>query len=290
MKKDELRRTLESIGVRPSRGHGQNFLIDENLAQAIARDGLPDEARGDVALEVGPGPGLLTVHLAPRCRHVLAVEIDAKLAALCSELLGPASNVTLLQADALADKNHLNPAVLEALRPLLVDGARLRVCANLPYSVATPLVVGLLAQPLPLAAMTVMVQLEAAERFAAAPGDEAYGAVSVLCRAACDEVKLVRRVPPDVFWPRPKVQSAVVRFVPREGRQEGFDVLSDVVRALFNYRRKTVARAAREVAARSPDLAWLDGAVERAGISPELRPEALDVEAFRRLASQRPNI
>lgn len=241
-----------------------------------------------MVLEVGPGPGLLTVHLAPRCRHVLAVEIDARLAALCREQLGPAANVTLLQADALADKNHLNPALLDALGPLLAGGAKLRVCANLPYSVATPLVVGLLAQRLPLAAMTVMVQLEAAERFAAAPGDEAYGAVSVLCRAACDEVKLVRRVPPDVFWPRPKVQSAVIRFVPRADRHDGFEALSDVVRALFNYRRKTVARAAREVAARQPELAWLDGAVERAGIPGELRPEALDVEAFRRIAAQRP--
>lgn len=309
MKAEALRALVEAAGVRPSRASGQNFLVDENLALAIARDGTSDDAplvrpdgaqggaheaaaREDVVLELGTGPGVLTELLLPRAHHVLTVELDARLAALSRERLGAADNLTLLEADALANKNQLNPRVLEALAPLLAGGRRLRVVANLPYAVATPLVVGLLAAPLPLSLMVVMVQLEAAERFAAGVGHPQYGAVSVLCASLCARIKLLRKVPPDVFWPRPKVHSAVVRFEPRPGRQAGFEALSSVVRALFNYRRKTVSRAAREVARREPHLAWIAEAVARLDeegvLEPRARPEDLDVIGFSRVAALAP--
>lgn len=293
MKRDELRALLEAAGVRPSRSSGQNFLIDENLAVAIARDGAGDDAaKDDVVLEIGTGPGVLTEHLVPRVGHVLTVELDPRLAALARERLAGATNLTLLEADALANKNQLNPQVLEALGPLLEARPRLRVVANLPYAVATPLVVGLLSERLPLSLMVVMVQLEAAERFAAGVGHPQYGAVSVLCAALCERVRILRKVPPDVFWPRPKVSSAVVRLDPRAGRHEGLEALSAVVRALFNYRRKTVTKAAREVAEREPDLAWIAEAVERrvaeGTLDPRRRPEELDLGGFRDLAALAP--
>ncbi|MCO5169119.1 MAG: 16S rRNA (adenine(1518)-N(6)/adenine(1519)-N(6))-dimethyltransferase RsmA [Planctomycetes bacterium] len=293
MKRDELRALLEAAGVRPTRASGQNFLVDENLAQAIARDGVgDDEAAGAVVLEVGTGPGILTELLLPRARHVVTVELDARLAALARERLGDDPRLTLVEADALASKSQLNPRVLEALAPPLAGGAPLRVVANLPYAVATPLVVGLLSERLPLSLMVVMVQLEAAERFAAGVGDPAYGAVSVLCGALCERVKLLRRVPPDVFWPRPKVTSAVVRFDPRPDRRDGFEALAEVVRALFNYRRKTIARAARQVAEREPGLAWVEQAVAALVAEGELdarrRPEDLDTAGFRRIARLAP--
>jgi 16S rRNA (adenine1518-N6/adenine1519-N6)-dimethyltransferase len=299
VKRDELRAVLDAAGVRPSRASGQNFLIDENLALAIARDGLgsdreggdDDGARDVVVLEVGTGPGVLTEHLLPRARHVVTVELDPRLAAIARARLGAASNLTLVEADALANKHEVNPRVLEALAPRLEGGARLRVVANLPYAVATPLVVGLLSLALPLERMVVMVQLEAAERFAAGPGDPAYGAVSVLCAALCERVRLLRRVPPDVFWPRPKVTSAVVRFDPRAGRLVGFEALAGVVRGLFNYRRKTLHRAASAAAARDPALAWLPGAVDvvAAGAGDgRRRPEDLDLAAFQALLAARP--
>lgn len=293
MKREELRALVEAAGVRPSRASGQNFLIDDNLAVAIARDGTgDDEARDDVVLEIGTGPGVLTEHLLPRAWHVLTVELDPRLAALSRERLAAAGNLTLVEADALANKNQLNPRVLEALAPLLATHPRLRVVANLPYAVATPLVVGLLAERLPLSLMVVMVQLEAAERFAAGVGHPQYGAVSVLCAALCERIKLLRKVPPDVFWPRPKVSSAVVRFDPRPQRQVGFESFSAVVRALFNYRRKTVPKAAREVSEREPGLAWLVGAVTRRvdekALDPRARPEDLDVAGFRSLADLAP--
>lgn len=296
MKREELRAVLEAAGVHPSRERGQNFLIDENLALAVARDGVGDEAaRDDVVLEIGTGPGILTEHLLPRVHHVVTVELDGRLAAISRERLGAAPNLTLVEADALASKSALNPVMLDALRAALGPAPaarRLRVVANLPYAVATPLVVGLLAAPLPLALMVVMVQLEAAERFAAGVGDAAYGSVSVLCAALCDRIKLLRKVPPDVFWPRPKVTSAVVRFEPRAARAEGFEALSMVVRALFNYRRKTLSRAARSVSEQEPALAWLDPAVQSLGQAGRLdvrrRPEDLGVQDFQIIAGLAP--
>lgn len=293
MKREELRALVEAAGVRPSRASGQNFLIDDNLAVAIARDGTGDDAaRDDVVLEIGTGPAVLTEHLLPRAGHVLTVELDPRLAALSRERLAGADNLTLLEADALANKNQLNPRVLEALAPLLAVRPRLRVVANLPYAVATPLVVGLLAERLPLSVMVVMVQLEAAERFAAGVGHPQYGAVSVLCAALCERIRILRKVPPDVFWPRPKVSSAVVRFDPRPDRHQGFEALSTVVRALFNYRRKTVTKAAREVAEREPAQTWIATAVARrvdeGSLDPRRRPEDLDVVAFKNLADLAP--
>lgn len=300
MKREELRAVLEAAGVHPSRERGQNFLIDENLALAIARDGVGDDAaKDDVVLEIGTGPGILTELLLPRVHHVVTVELDGRLAAISRERLAAAPNLTLVEADALASKNALNPVMLDAVRAALFDAARrdsttrqLRVVANLPYAVATPLVVGLLSASLPLSLMVVMVQLEAAERFAAGVGDSAYGSVSVLCGALCDRIKLLRKVPPDVFWPRPKVTSAVVRFEPRPGRREGFEPLSLLVRALFNYRRKTLARAARSVSEREPALAWLDQAVRTLGqtgqLDPQRRPEDLGVKEFQIMASLAP--
>lgn len=290
MKKGELQALVEQAGVRPSRTHGQNFLIDENLARAIARDGLPDDARGDLALEIGTGPALLTEHLSPLAAQVVTVELDRGLAALARRRLADRPNVTLVETDALDGKHALHPLVLEALAGRLkaLPDARVRVVANLPYAVATPLVVQLLGADLPLGPMVVMVQLEAAQRFAAGPEDDAYGSVSVLCRAACESVTLVRRVPPDVFWPRPKVTSAVVRFVPRADRRAGRAALEAVTRGLFGFRRKTIARAAREAARADPSLGWLEAAVAASGLDPRSRPEALDVAQFRRIAGFAP--
>ncbi len=289
MKKEELRALLEEAGVRPSRGEGQNFLVEENLAAAIARDGLADaDPARTVVLEVGPGVGILTEHLVAGAARVLAVDIEDRLVALTRARLGDPPGLRLLHADVLADKSHVAPAVVEAARALLRPGDALRVVSNLPYSIATPLVLGLLGLDLPLERLVVMVQLEVAERFAAPPGGEAFGAVSVLCQAACASVELVRRVPPEVFWPRPKVTSAVVRLDPGPGRREALARLAAPVRALFDYRRKTLARAAREVAARTPDLAWLPQAVALAGLDPTRRAETLSLGELEAIVARRP--
>ena len=283
MKRDELRALMARAGIRPRRTAGQNFLVEENLADAIARDGGIEP--GDVTLEIGTGFGILTSRLAARAHHVVGVELDPRVAAVARELLADAENLTLLEADALASKNALAPEMVELVRARLAAApGRLRVVANLPYNVATPLVVLLLGERWPLASITVMVQLEAAERFAAQPGDEAYGAVSVLCRAQTESVEVVRKVPRDVFMPRPKVTSAVVRLIPSEGRHQGLAELAAVTRALFNYRRKTLSKAAKAVARRHPELDWIGGAIGEAALDPGLRVEDLGVQELRSLA------
>lgn len=285
MKRDELRVLLEGAGIRPRRSSGQNFLIEENMADAIARAGAiePD----DVVLEIGTGVGILTRRLVAQAHHVVSVERDARVYALADSLLGEERNLTLLECDALANKNQLNPVMVDAMYERSEHGARgCRVVANLPYNVATSLVVLLLAEELlPLRSMVVMVQFEAAERFAARRGDAKYGAVSVLCSALAEEIRVIRKVPRDVFMPRPKVTSAVIKFTPRPERLACYSLLSEVVRALFNYRRKTLPNAAKLVARRHPHLEWLVEAVrtQSGWLDPQARPEDLDLEAFVRV-------
>lgn len=283
MKRDDLRALMARAGIRPQRSAGQNFLVEEDLAAAIVRDGRvgPD----DLVLEVGTGFGILTRPLTAAARHVISIEKDTKVAAVARELFADTPNLTLVEADALATKNALNPEVVAVVaRHLQGAPGPLRIVANLPYNVATPLVVLFLTQRWPLASIAVMVQLEAAERFAADVGDDAYGAVSVLCRALTESVEVVRKVPREVFMPRPKVTSAIARLIPRPGRHEGYAELAAVVRGLFDYRRKTLAKAARAAGRRHPELGWIAGALETAGLDPSARVEELGVSELESLA------
>jgi 16S rRNA (adenine1518-N6/adenine1519-N6)-dimethyltransferase len=286
MKREALRAMLADAGIRPRRSAGQNFLVEETLAEAIARDGLIES--DDVVLEIGTGFGMLTQFLIPAAKHVLSVDLDTRLLALAREYLQDQSNLTLLEADALKSKNTLNPLLLKTLRDLLSPGQRVRVVANLPYNVATPLVVGLLREDLPLSSVTVMVQLEVAQRFAAKLGDEQFGAVSHLCSALCSSVEIVRKVPRDVFHPRPNVASAIVRLIAAPGRQDGFPVLSSVVRATFNYRRKTLGKALKAVTRADPKLSWLSEAASASEIDLRTRVDQVPLEAFQRLTALKP--
>lgn len=287
MKREELLSLLEEIGVRPSKEYGQNFLIDDNLSLAIARDAELDPR--EVVLEIGTGLGVLTRHLVAQAAHVVTVEKDARLAARAPDILGHPGNLTLLEMDALATKNELNPEMVRVARERALAARTpdlprpLVVAANLPYAVATPLVIGLLAEGLPLARLVVMVQYEVAERFAARPGQDAFGAVSLQCAALAERVRILRRVPREVFYPRPKVTSAVVRLDLRPELPADYPRLEAAIRGLFNYRRKTIARAAEQAAAQEPSLAWLPAAVARSGLDPRLRPDGLDLEACRRI-------
>lgn len=272
---------MRNAGIRPRRSSGQNFLVEEDLAKAIARAGEVEP--GDVVLEVGTGFGMLTKHLCEVAGHVVSVEKDRKLHAVATELLSEFENLTIHAGDVLKTKNALAPDLIEVLRERLGPQGRLRVVANLPYNIATSLVILLLSVELPVDAIVVMVQLEAAERFAARRGAEGFGAVSLLCEALCERIELVRTVPPDVFMPRPKVTSAVVRLIPRADRHEGYRDLSRVIRGMFNYRRKTVPKAAKLAAKADSTLAWLPDAVAALGPDPAARPEDLTLVDFRRL-------
>lgn len=286
--RDDIKRMLEAAGVQPRRPLGQNFLTDPNLVKAIARDAEIQPT--DVVLEIGTGTSALTVHLADAAAHVVTVEIDPALAALARERLADRSNVTLVQRDVLASKSRIADEVLDAVRKALAarPGSALRVVANLPYAISTPVVVHLLELDLPLARMTVMVQLESAERFYARPGDPTFNAVSVLVAQLAD-VRVLRKIPPNVFFPRPKIASAVVELVPRPVRgvkDPLYAAMKVSARALFNYRRKTLQTAAKSAAKHLPALGVLSDAFARVGIDPQRRAEHLEPEEWRKLAQE----
>jgi 16S rRNA (adenine1518-N6/adenine1519-N6)-dimethyltransferase len=204
---------------------GQNFLADPNLLDAIVRDSGVGE--GDVVLEVGAGEGVLSERLAARVAHLHTLEIDRGLEPALAPIAA-LPNVTLHWGDAVRiDFADFDPAPNAMV-------------ANLPYSVATPVILKTIAELPSLQAWTVMVQLEIAERLRAAPGNRTYGAPTAIARLAC-EVELVRKVDPAVFRPRPRVESAILRL--RRTGPGADQATRDLVRAAFAHRRKTLARS-----------------------------------------------
>lgn len=269
-----VRALLARHGLRPNRELGQNFLVDESLAaRLVERAGVAPE---DCVIEIGAGLGVLTRALAARAARVIALEIDAGLVrALRAEGELPA-NVELLHADALETD-------LAALARRAVG--RVRVVANLPYAVSTPLLRRLLAARGALADWSVMLQREVAERIAARPGSRDFGSLAVL-HALAVRVERRMRLRPGCFFPAPKVESCVLRMTPRpdsplavDARGDELDRVERVARAAFATRRKRLANAlgtdAALVAGR--DLAALLG---RLAIAPDARAETLAPETF----------
>jgi len=256
---------LAEHGLRPSRALGQNFVADPNTVRRIAR--LADVGPGDRVVEIGAGLGSLTLALAETGASVTAVEVDRHLVPVLRAVVRGAGNVEVVEGDA---RSLDWPAVL-------AGADRWVLVANLPYNVATPLVVELLEGAPAIERMLVMVQREVGERLAAHVGDGAYGAVSVKV-AYWASASVVGRVPPTVFVPQPRVESALVR-IDRHAPPElgvSYDELFALVRAGFGQRRKMLRRA---LAGRVPPPCF-----EEAGVRPEARAEELDLLAWGRLA------
>jgi 16S rRNA (adenine1518-N6/adenine1519-N6)-dimethyltransferase len=240
----------------------------------------------DVVLEVGTGTGGLTMQMAPLAAAVVSVEVDRNLHQLAGEELFQFTNVTLLNTDVLRGKNRLQPAVLEAIQTQLdaTPGRRLKLVANLPYNVATPLISNLLTLDRPPATMTVTVQKEVADRIVAAPGVKDYGAFAVWVQSQC-RAEIVRVLPPSVFWPRPKVSSAFVQIVLDETRRQLIPdraFFHEFVRSLFCHRRK-ILRGELLSTQKKFDKAQVDELLSRLGISPTVRAEQLAVDEILRL-------
>lgn len=267
-----LRRRFSEVGIKPRTQLGQNFLIDLNLVRLLVR--AAELVPGDVVLEVGSGTGSLTALVAPEVAAVVTVELDRQLFALAGEELAGLGNVTMLNTDALAGKNRLNPAVVDAVRRELEasPGGRFHLVANLPYNVATPLVSNLLALDRAPDAMTVTIQKEVADRILAGPGSKDYGALSLWVQAQC-AVELVRVLPPAVFWPRPKVSSAIVRIVLQPERRAALGDLAfyhSFVRSIFLHRRKFL---------RSELLSAFKNRLDKPAVDAILRQQELGVDA-----------
>lgn len=267
-----LREVIASHDLRARKSMGQNFLLDLNLTAKIARQ-AGDLADCDV-LEIGPGPGGLTRGLlAEGARHVLAIEKDARCMPALAEIAAAyPRKLTVINGDAL----EIDP--LEHLTPPI------RVAANLPYNVGTELLVRWLTPPdwPPFwQSLTLMFQREVAERIVAKPGSKAYGRLAILAQWRAD-ARIVMSLPPEAFTPAPKVSSAVVHLtaLPKPKYEADAAVLSRVVAAAFNQRRKMLRAALKGVA---PDI---EDRLRAAGITPTERAEQLSLEAFCALARE----
>lgn len=276
-----LRELLATHGLHLSRDLGQNFLLDAELADSLARQA--GASAGDFVIEVGTGLGVLTRALAARAERVRTVEIDAGLVrVLAAEALLP-ENVELVHGDAL--RIDWRGWIEEGRRA----GRPVRVIANLPYSVATPLLRVFLDEVDRLADWSVMLQSEVAARMSAATGEDDYGSLAVLHRLTTD-VEILATLAPERFFPRPGVESSFVRVWPRRTKLLGADELARVeriVRAAFGQRRKVVTNGLARIAerrfaglARGEQRAALEALLRAAGIDPRLRPERIEPEAW----------
>lgn len=274
-----LMRRFEEAGVRPHNKFGQNFLIDLNLLHILfdAAAVGPD----DVVLEIGTGTGSLTALAAEKAAAVVTVEIDPQMYQLAAEELHRFDNVVMLKLDALRSKNHINPAVLDAIRPLLAaaPGRQLKLVANLPYNIATPILGNLLAEEVPPRTMTATIQKELAERITAKPGDKDYGALSIWIQSQC-RAEVLRVLPPEAFWPRPKVSSAFLQLtVDDELRSRIPDrkLFHDFLRGIFLHRRKFLRSQLLNAAKDKLDKPGVDALLDRLNLPASARAEQLDV-------------
>ncbi len=257
---------------------GQNFLIDTHvLDKIIAAAGV---TKDDCVLESGPGIGTMTQYLAENARHVVAVEIDSNLIPILNETLADYENVTVIHADILkVDINQITEQY---------NGGRpIKVVANLPYYITTPIIMGLFENLVPIDNITVMVQKEVADRMQVGPGSKDYGALSLAVQYYADPY-IVANVPPNCFMPRPNVGSAVIRLTRHKEppvKTEDPGLMFRLIRASFNQRRKTLQNGLNN----SPEIPFtkeqIMAAVESLGLGPSIRGEALTLEQFASLSN-----
>lgn len=280
-----LRQLFADHGIRPKTKLGQNFLIDLNVVDLVVR--TAELTRDDLAIEVGTGTGGLTARLVEAAGAVLSVEIDPAFYQLAGETITESERVALINADILESKNLLNPEVLTVLDRLRQTPgvSRLKLVANLPYAVATPVISNFLLTGLPIERMVVMVQWEIAERMTAVPSTKDYGSLAVLVQSLAD-VQIVRRLPPAVFFPRPEVESGIVLIRPNPAKRAAVgDVqkLRHFLRELYSHRRKNLRGALLGFQGKPFEKSDVDAKLAALGIEGRGRAEALDVAQHHRL-------
>jgi 16S rRNA (adenine1518-N6/adenine1519-N6)-dimethyltransferase len=280
--KHEIQMILSAAGAEPRQRFGQNFMIDQNLVRLVADAG--EISPGDRVIEVGPGTGTLTEELMSRGANVIAVEIDRDLAASLRERYANEPKFELIEGDALAGKHGINPELLvrinasnaiesPAAPPRDTSETKpLKLVANLPYNIASPLVIELLIAGVDLLAFTV--QKEVADRLRAGATDDAYGPLSVMAQLL-SRVEVLRTLPPQAFWPAPKIESSLVRLrrQDRFGNPVRAAEFSRFLHEVFSARRKTLRKAIQRADVDEKVLTELK-------IDPQLRPENLTPEQF----------
>ncbi|MCL4112876.1 UNVERIFIED_CONTAM: hypothetical protein GTU68_024998 [Idotea baltica] len=279
---------FKAHGFNPRSDLGQNFLIDINLIEFAVR--AAELTRDDLVLEVGPGTGGMTTFLSAEAGEVVSVEVDRNMFALATKATENCHNVTLLNQDILRNKNTLSPIVTDLLKEKLAANPhrQLKLVANLPYNVATPVISNLVASDLPWQKMVATIQLELGEKMIAEPGGPGYGALSVWLQSQCS-VRIIRRLTPKVFWPRPRVNSAIVSLWRHDGRGDRIvdkAFFLDFLRRLFHQRRKLLRRVLVGMYSKQLSKDRVDEVLADLGHAPETRAEALDVPTLVKLGNR----
>ena len=254
----------------------QNFLIDTHVLDKIVR--AAEITPEDYVLEIGPGIGTLTQYLCESAKHVFAVEIDDNLIPILQDTLSAYDNVTVIHNDVL--KLDINKLVEEKC-----EGKRIKVVANLPYYITTPILMGLFESHVPMESVTVMVQKEVAQRMQALPGGKDYGALSLAVQFYA-EPYIVANVPPNCFMPRPNVGSAVIRLTSHKKpvAVKNEKLMFDIIRASFNQRRKTLVNGLYNVGGLNKSKEELAAVLESIGLAANVRGETLTLEQFAALS------
>lgn len=284
--KQQIQRLLSSAGVSPNKRLGQHFLIDLNVMRLLVESA--DIGTTDVVVEVGCGTGSLTAALAERAGYCVAVELDPVLAAIAKTQVARFENVQVINTDILESKNAVSGVIIDAIEGACerCSGALLLV-SNLPYNVASPVVLNFAAGRRVVDRMCVTVQKEVADRMTAGPGSREYGVLSVFL-AATGDVRRIRILKPSVFWPQPQVGSAMVSFTRKKenaGRLQNAEAFREVVHLFMGHRRKTL-RACTKLA--SGRLAGIDNwpeILDQCSLEAGSRPGRLSAEAYIAIAN-----
>lgn len=294
MKDDErqtrsyLMQLFERHGFNPRSDLGQNFLIDLNIIEYVVQHGHIQPQ--DIVLEIGTGTGGMTTFMAQRALHVITVEYDRNMHTLASEAIQRHDNITLLNCDALKNKNHMSPTVLDAIEAQLAanPGSQLKLVANLPYNVATPIISNIVASDLPWTRMVVTIQYELGLKMCCKPSGSNYGALSVWLQSQCF-VKLLKKLGPTVFWPRPKVDSAIMQLTPNPVLKKTIKdrvFFQDFLRRIFQHRRKLMRSTLVSMYSKQLSKSAVDEILAAHGIEIEkARAEELTIPEMIKLAN-----
>lgn len=269
---------LQKYNFNFQKKFGQNFLIDTRvLERIIAASGVKKE---DFVLEIGPGIGTMTQYLCEHAREVAAVEIDKKLIPILSDTLSQYSNVEVINEDILK-------VDIKRLAEEKNGGKPIKVVANLPYYITTPIIMGLFESHVPIDSITIMVQKEVADRMQVGPGTKDYGALSLAVQYYA-KPEIIANVPPNCFMPRPNVGSAVIKLTRHKQvpvKVENEKLMFRIIRASFNQRRKTLANGLNNALDIPLAKENITKAIESLGVSTSIRGEALTLEQFAELSN-----
>ncbi len=287
--KQQIQTLLACEGVEPNKKLGQHFLIDMNLLELMTKNAAI--TKKDIVLEIGTGTGTLTEELVKKAAKVVAVEYDETMVKITQNIVKKMKNVknfTLIHDDALENKNKINQKIIDEINKAKNNETeKIMLVANLPYNIASPVMINLLTGTLAADTMVVTVQKEVADRMAAKTGSDDYGTLSIIM-GAMGKTKLIRKLPPTVFWPRPQVDSAMIRF-DRDNKKcnsiQNIKIFKKVVAMFMTHRRKMMRACTKFANEELADINNWNDIFDQAKIKPENRPENISPEKYVEIAN-----